>query len=258
MGIRVSPGFTIIEVMLFLAITGLMMAGILASASSSLNSQRYLDGVEAIRSLISSEYAKVYSLTNSRDRSDPCLGIPATDDVWGTSDCLYAGRLVEVRELGGAANEHALVVRPVVAKEKPGISSDELFERFDFTATSEDELMESRPFDWGLSAVAPAPGDRGSRVKVAFLILRSPLDGAVTTYNLLAGDPLREVSDDNLNLDLLGRSETLTTPVEFCVADLDGPLDPSTRQAIVISERATSAADVETRFGDGTGDNPTC
>lgn len=253
MGIRVSPGFTIIEVMLFLAITGLMVAGILASASSSLNSQRYLDGVEAIRNLISSEYAKVYSLTNSRDRSDPCLGVPATDDVWGTSDCLYAGRLVEMED-SGVNSEHVMVVRPVVATEDMSEPVDDPLRRFTYTVASEDDLTESRPLEWGLSAVRL--GD-DTRARVAFLILRSPLDGTVITYNLLGGDPSRTIAYDNLNASM-GHSETLTTPVVFCMADLDGPLDPSTRQAIVISERATSAADVETRFGDGTGDNPTC
>lgn len=254
MGSSKSPGFTIIEVMLFLAITGLMVAGILASASSSLNAQRYRDGVESIKSMITNEYAKVYSLTNSRDRSDPC-GMAATSAGWGASDCLYTGRLVEIEQPGGAG-DYTMTVRPVIASEDESAPLDNLFTRFRYETTSDAELVESRALGWGLSAVSPGGGS--SPTRVAILILRSPLDGTVRTYNLLAGNSSYVITDNNLNTDIVGRTETETNPAVFCVADLAGPLDPAVRHAIVVAARATSAADVEIRLGDGEGSNPTC
>lgn len=248
MGIRISPGFTIIEVMLFLAITGLMVAGILASASNSLNTQRYNDGVEAIRNAISSEYAKVYNLTNSLTAADPCPAGPSSTRLWGTSQCFYTGRLIQITE-----NGRKLTVHPVVAKENSA-PAETLTERFDFSLATEEDVVETRPLEWGLSAVVPG-ADAAARV--AILILRSPLDGTVITYNLLGADPLRVLTPASLDA-TMDQADTLTTAVTFCVADLGGPLDPSVRQAIIVNERATSSADIETRFGDGAEGNPTC
>ncbi len=241
MGTRISPGFTIIEVMLFLAVTGLMVAGIMSSATGSLNAQRYRDGVESIRSAIAVEYDRVYSLTNSRDTADPCD--PAlTVRTWGTSECFYSGRLLEIVD-GGAA----LKVSPVVAKVRDERES-EMTARYSFEQV--EGTSEPRAFNGGLLAVRPG-GDEPTAM--AILILRSPTDGAVVTYNLLTS-ALNSVPYNNLGASI-DHPTSSNEPAQFCVADPDGPLDPGVRQAIVINKSATSAGDIETRMGDG---DPEC
>lgn len=260
MGMRISLGFTIIEVMLFLAITGLMITGVMAGANSSLNAQRYRDGVEATRNSISSEYAKVYSLTNTQESTDPCSGGAAPSRLWGTSDCLYVGRLLQITSGSSpGAVSQKLTVYPVVAIETQPDKPD-LIERYMFKKVVGEGLVESKKLEWGLTAVTTAP--KSSTLKeIAILILRSPVDGSVRTYNLLhthAGP----IVDDSLNANMvqgdISTPGALSEGVKFCIADLDGPLDPATRQAIVINKSATGPGDIETRMGNGDEGNPTC
>ena len=44
---KLSGGFTIIEVMLFLAVSGVLAAGILATVGGTIGAQRYRDAVDS-------------------------------------------------------------------------------------------------------------------------------------------------------------------------------------------------------------------
>ena len=276
MGSKFSSGFTIIELMLFLAITGLLIAGILVSAATSLNDQHYRDGVESTKNQISAQFAKVYSLTNGNTSGDttnldPCQVIEGVDTVSvrrGTSNCLYVGRLIQIKAEPGS-NASRLLVSPVIAKPKPANpsriysnqqtaggyaneSSNSLAERYRIARyDANKDLVIDKELEWGLAAVAP--GTVRDQIEVAILVLRSPIDGTVQTYNLLATSP-GSIDYDNLG-DRLNVASL--TDVKFCVADLNGnptgSLDPPQRMAIVVHKAATGPGDIETRLNDESG-----
>ncbi|MEP6710564.1 MAG: prepilin-type N-terminal cleavage/methylation domain-containing protein, partial [Candidatus Saccharibacteria bacterium] len=50
------PGFTIIEVMLFLAISGALAVGILIGSNVAITSQRYRDSLNSLQSLLQQQY----------------------------------------------------------------------------------------------------------------------------------------------------------------------------------------------------------
>ena len=58
---EVKQGFTIIEVMLVLAITGLMLVGVIAGTYSSIATQRYNDSVRSFSEFLREIYAEVIS-----------------------------------------------------------------------------------------------------------------------------------------------------------------------------------------------------
>lgn len=265
MGSKFSPGFTIIELMLFLAITGLLIAGILVNAASSLNEQRYRDGVEATRNIISAQYAKVYSLTNDStvggtSNVDPCQVLEGNESAVvrrGTSDCLYVGRLIQIIP---GQNISTVRISPVVAKPNDDNNPARIYNNQQSGAADanaslstfaqryqvaryegNNDLIENRELDWGLAAVNPGTN---TQADVALLILRSPVDGTVQTYNILATNP-GTINYANLSDRLIGGN---LTDVKFCVADLSGALDPSQRMAVLIHKAATGPGDVETRL----------
>lgn len=278
MGSKFSSGFTIIELMLFLAITGLLIAGILVSAATSLDDQHYRDGVESTRNQISAQFAKVYSLTNGdmagdSENIDPCQVLEGNDSAIvqrGASNCLYVGRLIQITP---GENSSTLRVSPVVAKPTAANPSriysnqqtaggyanesvNTLTQRYRIARyDANPELITNKELEWGLAAVVP--GTVRDQAEVAILVLRSPIDGTVQTYNLLATSP---GSIDYANLgDRLNVASL--TDVKFCVADLNGnptgPLDPPQRMAIVVHKAATGPGDTETRLNKESGE-PEC
>jgi type II secretory pathway pseudopilin PulG len=60
--IRRTSGFTIIEVVLFLAISGLMAIGLLAGTSMAIQRQQYRDAVQSFAGYLRDEYARVVSV----------------------------------------------------------------------------------------------------------------------------------------------------------------------------------------------------
>lgn len=272
MGSKFSSGFTIIEVMLFLAITGLMLAGILANANRSVNEQHYRDGVESVRNVFASEYAKVYSLTNSATSAvaNPCVDDGAAPaKARGMSDCLYVGRLIEIAPTSGDGS--SLKVRPVVARALTegnrygdssvttgaAIANAQLTEEYSFRvadgleSTANSSLVTNDTLPWSLAAVRPGADGSEDRMNVSFLILRSPIDGSVQSYNLRssgAGDDDRSLGDEP-DLENLGNylNANYLNPIRLCVADLGGGYDPAQRMGIFVHRSATSASDIETK-----------
>lgn len=95
-------GFTIIEVMLFLAVSGALAAGVLGSSSVAINNQRYVDATNSFKSLIQGEMIASARVVNDVSEKTNCLW----DQVYngsskiqaiGTSDCIIMGRALGVK-----------------------------------------------------------------------------------------------------------------------------------------------------------------
>lgn len=273
MNTRFTSGFTIIEVMLFLAITGLLIAGVLGSTTASLNSQRYRDGVENFRNVIRSQYETVYSLTNlntvdatgtlGSDSIDPCSVME--DDVTplkthrGTSNCLYVGRLIKL-EPNSKGDATKVTIAPVVAKILKPAAYSGVFDASGAVAGSTQDVTDSNGlqaavFDrnknivsteeiaWSLAAVNASSNSIRS---VGLFIFRSPMTGSVSTYVIddLSPDHLKQLQQDiTINQ---------VKDIKFCMADLGGALDPVTRSAVIVHAGATGPGDIET-LGDKSG-----
>lgn len=280
MKIQLKSGFTIIEVMLFLAITGLLIGGILAGTNQSLNTQRYRSAVEDLRNTITAQYATSLSLRNLTEDSsgnttsglnsvDPCSVIDGAGGIEthvarGSSNCLYVGRLIL---LSATSSEQIsqLKVYPVVAKVLyqgisgifrnesgdllPTLPADEgpvtdqnSLQVAAFTRNS--NLVIDKPVDWGLVAVEPSTDNIQN---VGILVFRSPLSGSITTYIIKDTDSLAPGYLNDLNDHM--NPDVNIGDLKLCMADLTGPLDQASRQAILIKAGATGPSDVE-RLGE--------
>lgn len=184
MGIKTENGFTIIEVMLFLAVTGLMAAAILVGSGVAIGQQRYRDSVTTLKSYIQQQYSEVTNVVNSRDKTWTCDSngnitevSMAAGDARGTSECVMLGRYVTIDSTGK-------IVRGanVIGYRTPGApeaTSDlaELTSNYRLAVSPIDQ--DENEVSWGAQVVRQSTT---TPMPLTILILRSPLSGTVLTF----------------------------------------------------------------------------
>ena len=209
-------GFTIIETMLFLALTGLMLVGALVGIGSNLSRQRYKDSVQDIVTLIRNQYDYVTRVQiDQRDGNDMCdiVSGPATfteskNKGRGRSKCniygvaiffgldddsdLDAGSIIQSTSILGKdiialEDDYREQFPQVDPREKIEAMSDlELMKALKLNNVIERVqkcqpvgLLERKALNWGSKIEDTA---KDTVKKGIVLIIRSPRDGTVHTY----------------------------------------------------------------------------
>lgn len=177
-------GFTIIETMLFLGITGLLIAGILFGTGASINSQRYRDSVNSLASLIQDQYSQVSSvINNSNNLSCGASGLSnSVGKFRGQSDCVLLGRLITIADMNITTST---VVGYKSGNTQTGNDISDLssnYELFNLDSSSGSSTLE-----WGARISWPVSGNGsqpvGSLRSLSLLLLRSPISGLIYTFS---------------------------------------------------------------------------
>lgn len=249
MGNRKEKGFTLIEVILFLAITGMIIAGLLIGVGASLNRQRYSDATTGAVSYFQNQYSQVSNVSNNRPNNLVCRGgaiVDAPGDTSspvGTSDCTIVGRLIQSRP-GGVGVMSYPVYATVDAGTLPRNASDndlQILRDARLIAATEGEeytpswgtrfLRESEKDETGRAAPNQAPED----ANFAILIVRMPTSGIIHTY----------VSDTSTASPAEIVQETDPSDDFFVCVSPEGLLGMSTSPAgVLIQNNATGSSGV--------------
>ncbi len=239
-------GFTIIETMLFLAITGLLVVAVLVGTGASINRQRYRDSITSLQSIIQQQYSEVSSVNNGRDNSWVCdsasgavTKLSSGGSVSrGQSNCVILGRLIS-----SSSDGTSLIINDVVGSEISGDNQPET----DVEALTQYKMHVSPVaekiynVEWESSLAKPG-SDQIATFSV--LILQSPLSGVIRTFN-----SQNAVITDN-NISSIINKTALTEPVKICVNS--NGLFSGMRMAVVVTAGSSSAAGVET-LGEASG-----
>lgn len=208
MGKQTQTGFTIIEVMLFLAVTGLLAVGILVGSGVAIGQQRYRDSVNSLKSFIQQQYSETTNVINSRAKNWTCDANGAVTEVpsgqaRGTSDCILLGRFIVINESGTE-----LTASNVVGQREPGApaaASDiqELKDNYRLGVSPIEQ--ETKEVAWGAQVVKQGSTNP---MPLSILIIRSPLNGATLTFTM-----------DNIqsNLNNLINTGNTSNPKDLCV-----------------------------------------
>jgi type II secretory pathway pseudopilin PulG len=184
MGIKTQNGFTIIETMLFLAVTGMLATAILVGSGVAIGQQRYRDSVNSLKSHIQQQYSEVTNVLNSRSKDWTCdvngnvVAADASDgEARGTTNCVLLGRLLSVDETG-----KKITSSNVIGYKAPGAPTAvndilELTTNYKLTASPIDQ--EIQDVSWGAQIVKPKTT---TGMPLSMLIVRSPLSGVVMTF----------------------------------------------------------------------------
>ncbi len=259
MGIRDKQGFTIIEVMLFLAITGLLAMALLGGWTKMIDTQRYRDSNRSLQSFLQQQYNLVYNVENGLSNANCSVNGLGQVDVnentgsvvaRGQSKCVIMGRYITVNSDGNLLTVASIVGVDQKREDLAGLSGDA--EAIDAylprriyaqLSLSDNELA----IPWG----AKISGDNGSAdvKRYAIVIIRAPVSGVVHTYTKTL--PI----DADPNTDLYSVQEILngspaneSATINLCL-NPDSPLSGG-RMGVAIAPYASSQSAV-TLISDG-------
>lgn len=185
MGAKIQTGFTIIEVMLFLAVTGALTVGLLVGSGVAIGQQRYRDSVGSLQSYIQQQYSKTTNVTNDRDKAWTCDSngnVTQTEnasagEARGTSDCVVMGRLVTIDATGTNLTSSVVVGyrSPSAVTQASDIAEITTNYKLGLAPIDKDD----QSVNWGAQVVK---AKTATPMPFSILIIRSPLSGATLTF----------------------------------------------------------------------------
>ncbi|NTW62090.1 hypothetical protein HGB25_01610 [Candidatus Saccharibacteria bacterium] len=227
MKLKSVAGFTIIETMLFLGISGALAMIIIVGTSTSINTQRYRDSVSSLRAFFQQQYSDVANVNNGTT-GNSCPGDSASGR--GQSNCVILGRFIVSKDSG------SITSKTITGKDPGSSPTDDLdaFEKYGIQVSA--SIPENTyTIEWG-STMKQENTTSDSRFSI--LILRSPLTGVIRTF--IDGNSV--ISDSHIT-DLLVNSAMQTNASVMCV-DSNG-MTNGHKMAVKVGPGATSASSVE-------------
>lgn len=224
-----TKGYTVIEVMLFLAVSGALAAAIMLTAGANISAQRYKDAVATFEADLQQQFEASAAVVNDRTST-----VGSCSGTVGRSDCLMLGTYTVVRANGG-------VSRYVVYGKEPtsGSPSSEIQLLRNYKPTINPASVETSLMEWGTGVKKQGSGT--NPLTFGLLVLRSPETGSVFSFYQTLDDASLPSGAAVELTDMVNDSNQKQQVI--CV-DTTGWLAPE-RLAVVIRERARSANAIE-------------
>lgn len=173
MGTLKPSGFTIIETMLFLAISGALVTVVLVGTGASINEQRYRDSVTSLQAVLQDQYSEVSNVRNVEAATPLTCGTQTVSR--GQNDCVLLGRYIVTTD------NKTLRMSSVVGYVSPGvplIGSDlAVLRQYQLRLLA--QTTETYTIEWGSELLQPV---NNQPALFSVLIIRSPQSGAIRTF----------------------------------------------------------------------------
>lgn len=197
-------GFTVIEVTIFVAISGLLLAVALLGTGATIRSVRFSDSVRSLQSYIQTQYDQIINGVNPRTGQEACqnsqvdTSVPA-GQAPGTSGCLLLGKYMHIT-LGSDTIQSYYVVGSEPANVPSDASDEDLIKLYNphiVTTPQADAYL----IPWGATVSGTKRLSDGREV-TGYALLRSPRSNKILSYTFSAnglGNSLSGVVSDNNN-----------------------------------------------------------
>lgn len=243
MNVRRTSGFTIIETVLFLAVTGLLIMGALIGTGAALNNQRYRDAVETFKNTLQSQYDELGSIKNDREGAiascAAAVPIEGGGLVRGQADCVIAGRLMIIQ------SDEISIYTVLAQGGAPTVNGSDISSmRSGYAYNIVPDLVDTRKLEWGTEISCPVQEDANctNPRSTSILFIRSPHSGSVYTF---ASNKAVTTNDTGIK-ELL--NENPATPRHICINSRG--MGAGGNMAIYINSYAAAASAIETRSND--------
>lgn len=177
-----SHGFTIIETLLFFAISGGLVIGVIGAAGYGINLQRYRDATTSLVSYVQGQYDQTINVQNDRSNTLDCdisTGVRnagAGGTPVGMTECAVVGRFVQSTD--GAT----FTSTPVFGDARRSTATNDLDSLIAARLFTNQTLagVSSYQLPWDTRIVQPASDTVMTPINM--LIVRAPASGAVMTF----------------------------------------------------------------------------
>lgn len=161
-------GFTIIEVVLFLAISSGLAIFLLVGTSAAIQRQQYRDSVQSFAGFLRGQHDRVVSVQNERaaDQSCPISGSDGGTSARGQSNCIVIGRYIATLGPTGGTDGKRYAAWPVYA-----LKSGDTWRYARGASDTEYRLH------WGARTKLSSQGNDNAHI--AILMYRDPENGSV-------------------------------------------------------------------------------
>lgn len=260
-----KSGFTIIEVSLFLALSGLLMIGLIVGANASISRQRYNDSVNSIGDYLRNVYADAINVSNDKN----VLPDSATYTGPGRSTTAIYGKLITFGEPDASGHpastiySYDIVGNAISSADAPTQSILSMLKSSPINAnivsttcsgvcTNTFYRMTSYQIPWEAKAQKPnignSPGNPTSELFTgAILVVRSPTTGGLHTYVYTGTVDFHSIADGSSNgantfSTFLNTKSFTENQLDFCVDSDDNSY--SNRRNIRILSHANNSTGV--------------
>lgn len=253
MGKKQQSGFTIIEVILFLAISGGLLFALLIGVNSSIGQQRYRDSVVSLVSKIQAEYLAVQNTSSVRNSEWSCSdgdGVirDSSGGVYrGATDCLLIGRIISVSgNVVRSSDIVAYALDRLVVETQPNdiaaINNGMKLMVMDGLNAEAGNSSEYVP-EWGARLKSiKTNGTFADQATIA--VLRSPKSGTVLTFV----DSEKAYSHADSNLQPLISNEALGRTLRVCVVSANPTIAARRTEVLVVRAGSQNGLGVSSRL----------
>jgi type II secretory pathway pseudopilin PulG len=229
-----QAGFTIVEVTLFMAITGMLFLIALAGTGNAIRSFRFTDSGRSLESFAQKQYDDIVNGLNSRSASVSCTAgtiNTGTGQTVGSSNCLLIGKLITF-----TAGSTDVTIYPVIGSEPVGVNYAQSDEQL-ITAFSPKTVTTTNTSTYQIPWGAVPSGFKRISDNVAtngLLLIRSPKSTRIVSYTFkITGAVPTDLGS------VVGTSANRSQATNFCIKNADGLGNPA---MLVISGGASQSA----------------
>ena len=217
---RNKRGFTLVEVSLFLAVTGLLFMGIAVGVQNSIYQQRFNDSVQNFAEFLRTVYSGTINVENNLGKGN-------------SAQAIY-GKLVTFNQDDGKNQIDIYNVVGDIAATNEGDNTLERLSSLKVGLQEESGIVENYTPRW----MAQIKNTENNLYKGSILVVRNPSSGIVYTYSSEESNP------ENIFKDNFASKFTSNKNVDFCVSP-EGVNDLNSSRNVRIADGTRNASGIE-------------
>ena len=217
-----QAGYTVVEVALFMAITGLMFLIVLLGTGSTIRNVRFTDSNRSFAAYVQRQYDEIINGLNTRPGLETCTNGTVTttsNQTPGTSNCLLMGKLLLFTLNSGIIRNY-----PIIGTEPANV---------DYTQTDQQLVVAFSPsivtnvgvttyeIPWG-AVVSGTKRLSDSKAVRALLLVRSPKSSRILTYSYVPPVTISTSLSDANGVGVVATTSNSGQTNNFCVKNADG------------------------------------